>query len=310
MNAHEVIECYVTDVALKLPRRQRNDVAFELRALLHEELQDRADTAGRDADAAMATEFLNAFGRPADVAARYRPALAIIDPADGHVFLRATVIGLVVIWVLGLVEHLWRPFESGGDVLVALGQWWVGVVVPSPWWPGVLVLGFGIAAWTRRRWPQTAAWKPLAPDRIHGSRTALVLGIVGILCGLFVLLEPRWILDVIWSGRAAPAAYEALTYTETFRQRQGPWLFGLLVLNVPMFALVLVLGRWPATLRQLQAVQVLLLCAAMLWTVFDGPIFMAAASNGTAKFLILLITVISLIDFAIKLFRRVRPMPN
>ena len=34
MNANNVIESYVTDVALQLPRRQRNDVAFELRALL------------------------------------------------------------------------------------------------------------------------------------------------------------------------------------------------------------------------------------------------------------------------------------
>ena len=36
MNANDVIEAYVTDVALRLPRRQRNDVAFELRALLNE----------------------------------------------------------------------------------------------------------------------------------------------------------------------------------------------------------------------------------------------------------------------------------
>ena len=34
MNAQELIETYVTDVAVLLPRRQRNDVAFELRALL------------------------------------------------------------------------------------------------------------------------------------------------------------------------------------------------------------------------------------------------------------------------------------
>ena len=32
MNANDVIESYVTDVAEKLPRKQRNDVAFELRS--------------------------------------------------------------------------------------------------------------------------------------------------------------------------------------------------------------------------------------------------------------------------------------
>ena len=86
MNANDVIESYVTDVAAQLPRKQRNDVAFELRALLDEELQAKAEAAGRGADAAMATELVRAFGRPADVAARYRPTLTIIDPADGHAF--------------------------------------------------------------------------------------------------------------------------------------------------------------------------------------------------------------------------------
>ena len=35
MNANDVIEAYVTEVALRLPRKQRNDVAFELRAQLN-----------------------------------------------------------------------------------------------------------------------------------------------------------------------------------------------------------------------------------------------------------------------------------
>ena len=80
MNANDLIESYVIDVAVQLPRKQRNDVAFELRALLNEGLQDKAEAAGRHVDATMATEFLRAFGRPADVAARYRPTLTIIDP--------------------------------------------------------------------------------------------------------------------------------------------------------------------------------------------------------------------------------------
>ena len=79
MNANDVIESYVADVAAKLPRKQRNDVAFELRSLLAEELQGKAEAAGRAADATMATELVNAFGRPAEVAARYQPTLTVID---------------------------------------------------------------------------------------------------------------------------------------------------------------------------------------------------------------------------------------
>lgn len=310
MNANEVIESYVTDVAVQLPRKQRNDVAFELRALLNEGLQDKAEAAGRSADAAMATEFLQAFGRPADVAERYRPTLTIIDPADGHSFLRAAVIGLAIIWSVGLLEHLWQPIDSGGDLLNALGQWWVGTVIPSLWWPGVLVVWFGLASWARRRRPQTSEWKPRAGDRIHGGRVAVVMGIVGVLCGLFVLIEPRWVLDVFWGGRAAPAAYEALTYTETFRQHQAPWLLGLLVLNIPMWITVIVMGRWPALLRRIETGLVLVTCAAMAWTVLDGPVFMAPSSDRTAKFIMVLIVVFVLIDLGLKLYRSVRPTPN
>ena len=210
MNANDVIEAYVTDVAARLPRKQRNDVAFELRALLNEGLQDKADAAGRAADAAMAIELAQTFGRPADVAARYLPALTIIDPADGHRFLRATVIGLAIIWCLGLCERLLQPIDSDAELLGVLAQWLLGTVVASLWWPGVLVAGFAAAAWTRRRSPQTSVWKPNTNEIAPGSRAGMVLGLVGIAFGIFVLIEPRWVLDFFWGGRAAPAAYAAL----------------------------------------------------------------------------------------------------
>ena len=82
MRANEVIDAYVADVAVRLPRARRDDVAFELRALLLEALQDDADAAGRPADEAMALARVRASGRPADVAARYRTPVTIIDPAD------------------------------------------------------------------------------------------------------------------------------------------------------------------------------------------------------------------------------------
>lgn len=309
MNAHELIEAYVTDVAVLLPRRQRNDVAFELRALLHEELQARAEAAGHDADAGMAMELLQAFGRPADVAARYRPTLTIIDPADGRTFLRATVIGLIIIWGAGLLKGLAQPIDSGSDLLLALGHWWGATVIPSLWWPGVLVVSFGISSWVRRRWPQTAEWTPRAADRIHGGRAALALAVAGIVCGLLVLLDPHRLLDVLFGGRAAPAAYEALTYTETFRHRQGPWLLGLLLLNIPMFLTVIVQGRWTAVMRRVETVLSLVTCAVLLWTAFDGPVFLTPASDRTLKFFLVLIVAFVLLNLGIQLLRRVRPTP-
>jgi hypothetical protein len=309
MNAQEIIEAYVNDVAVELPRGQRDDVAFELRALLGEELQGRAEAVGREPDAAMATELLAAFGRPAEVAGRYRPTLTIIDPADGHAFLRAALIGLVVIWGSGLVAQFSHPIGSVTQFLGELGQWWGRTLVASMWWPGVLVIGFAISSWIRRNSPRAAEWTPRPVDRISGGRPALAMALIGILCGAFLLLDPTWILDFFWDGRAAPAAYQALSYADPFRHRQGPLLLVLILLNVPLLIAVLREGRWTARLRRLSDLLALTTCTAMLWTVLEGPVLLAAASDRFAKFAMVIIIGISLLDLGIKWFRRVSAAP-
>lgn len=309
MNVNELIDCYVNDVAVQLPRKQRNDVAFELRALLTEELHAKAEAEGRAPDAAMATAFLQSFGRPADVAARYQSTLTIIDPADGHSFLRAAVIGVAVIWGLGLLASMSQPMASSADFFRALAHWWGSAVIPSLWWPGVLVASYGGAAWARRRWPQSGEWKPRSADRIAGSRPALVLAMLGVLCGLYVLSEPRWVLDVVWGGKAAPAAYQALTYTDAFRTRQAPMLFLLILSNIPLWAMVMVRGRWTPMMRRLEVQLSLLLSAVMTWAVLDGPMFLSRSSDQTAKFIMVLIVVYVLLDLGLKLRRRVSPRP-
>lgn len=310
MNANEVIESYVTDVAVQLPRKQRNDVAFELRALLNEELQARAESAGRAGDAAMALELVRAFGRPADVAARYRPALTIIDPADGHAFLRAAVIGLGIIWSLGLAVRLRQPIDSGWGFLTAVGQWWGSTMLSSLWWPGLLVVAFGVGAWIRSKRPRTSEWKPRAGDRGSVSRAATALGLAGILCGLFVLLDPRWMLDAVSGGRTAPAAYQAFAYADAFRQHQAPWLIALMLLNVPLMITVFVNGRWSATMQRLKDGLGLLTCAALAWTVMDGPVFVMPAVDRAAKAVLVIIVVVALASLGIALYRSVRPAPN
>lgn len=310
MNANEVIEAWVNDVAVQLPRRQRNDVAFELRALLAEELQARAEAAGRPADADMAIELLRGFGPPAIVAARYRPALTIVDPADGHRFLRATVVGLAVVWTLGLAVNLRDAAGSGVEPLSVIGRWWVGTVIGSLWWPGLLVVCFGLAAWARRRWPERAEWKPRPAGHVRGGRVALALAIAGMLLGLFVLLEPARLLDVFLGGRAAPAAYEALTYTEPFRRQQGPWLLVLVALNVPLFVSALVTGRRSNAMRRVEVELSLVTCAVLAHTVMAGPVFEAESSDRMAKSILVLIVAMTLLELWVQMRRSVRPAPD
>ena len=308
MNANEMIEAYVTDVATRLPRRQRHDVALELRELLQEELQGRAERAGRAADGEVAAQLLRDFGRPDDVAARYRPALTIIEPSDGHAFVRAAVVGVLVIWSLGALQLVLADPSTAG-VLSLLGQWWMGAVLPSLWWPGLLVVCFGAASWTRRRWPQRSEWRPRSEDRIRGGRALMALAIAGVACGVTVLLTPRWPLEMLTRGHASAAAYDAFTYAPTFLAQQGPWLLLLLLLNIPLFLAVMVHGRWTPRLRRLELALSLTTCAALLWTVTGGPIVLAAASDRTIRFFMVVIVIVSLFDIGIRFYRRVRPAP-
>lgn len=310
MTANDVIESYVTEIALQLPRKLRNDVAYELRALLNEGLQDKAEEEGRDADAAMAIEFVRAFGRPEEVAARYRPSMTIIDPADGQKFLRISIIGLVVIWCLGLLEGFQRPVHSFGDFLLVLGHWWGGVVIPSLWWPGMLITGFGISHWLGQRRPQSKEWKPSGSDPTWVNRTARVMAVIAMLFGLYVISNPSWVLDFFWNGHAAPAAYEALTYTDTFLHRQAPWLFFLIAFNILTFVIGLLRDRWSAFVQRFETVSIVAGSLLMLWTALDGPVMKSQMSDTTCRAILFLIAVITLAGIAIQLYRKVKPAPD
>ncbi|MBR7746572.1 hypothetical protein [Undibacterium baiyunense] len=310
MKPNDVIESYITDVALQLPRKQRNDVAFELRALLQEELHAKAEDMGRAADAAMIMELLQDFGHPNDVAARYRPTLTIIDPSDGGKFLRLTLIGLIVIWSIGLLINLNQQINSSVDFLRVLSKWWGGTVIPSFWWPGVLVVHYGLVSWARQRRPHAVKWKPYDQDQIGGGRIGIAFGLTGMLCGIYLLIEPRWILDVIWNGKAAPAAYMALTYTDTFLQGLAPYLLTLVILNIPFYFALMLQGRWTKFMRRIETGFSLLSCAVMLMVVANGPIFMSSASDQTAKFILGLLVAFILVTMLVQTIRRVKPQPK
>ncbi len=308
MNVNLLIESYVAEVASQLPRKLRRDVAFELQALLKEELQGRAEDAGRKADEAMAMELLKSFGRPEAVAARYQPTLVIIDPEDGRYFLRASIIGMAIIWLVGLLR-VSNSDAEGLDWLSVISQWYSIAVLPSLWWPGLLVVWYGIAAWARRNRPEAADWKPGAIDRDRARPALLILGIAAITASLYLLLDPAWLLDVVFGGRAARAAYDAFTYTPEFRQTQAPVLLLLLVLNIPLFLAVAINRRWTKLTRKLENGLSLLVCGAMIWTLFSSDIMVGEESNSFVKLCFVLIIISSLLGMSIKWYRASRPTP-
>lgn len=229
MNANDLMESYVRDVARYLPRGKRNDVAFELRALLGDELAAKSQAAERAPDKAMAMELLKGFGRPAEAAGRYYQRSAVIDPTDTHHFLIWTLAAAVTVSVLSKMS-LAGAMRSGGLFLQCLGA---------------LVIVFALMGWWRRRHPGALGWRPKrGPDWM--PRGLAVPAMIGTLIfPVFMYAAPQTFVRVIFLGMLPTSGVEL---TEAFSQS---WLraatMTLLILLAAMYAAIVMQGggrRW------------------------------------------------------------------
>lgn len=227
MNANDVIESYVVDVAAQLPRKQRNDVAFELRALLHDELAAKAGAAGRAPDKAMAMELLSGFGRPAETASRYVPRNPLIDPSDNHNLLIWAVVGAVLL--------------HGKDAS------WLA-------WMGALVVIFAMMAWSRRRWPNRLAWRPRrVRDPDAASRWAwIACALLTLVFPLAMYVAPRAFAETLFLGAIPTGGLELSEAFLTSWQREA--VIGGLVVVACLYVVNAVRGRFTAWSRWTQIV--------------------------------------------------------
>lgn len=297
MDPKAVIESYVDDVVRRLPRRRRGDVSFELRSLLNEELDARATQAGRPADEAMALGLLNGFGRPEDVAERYGLAgFTIIKPAAAPTFAWTALIGVAVQWALSLPAAL---MQAHGDVVVQLGRWWVSWGVGAFWFPGFMVVMAIIAAWIGQRWPDARAWAPrrvLDRDRIN--RPLLALGLVAWAAYMALLAVEPLLLGALPRPLAG-----VFTFDAAFLSSRGFWLFPVWGGQFLVCAVALIEGRWRRRTREFSSLFSAAVCAVLAWFVAAGPIFKARATDDTARLLICLVVLLTLIDLGITLYR-------
>lgn len=232
MDVNEVIESYVRDVAACLPRDKRNDVAFELRALLHEELTARAQVSGTTPDRQMAMALLKDFGRPAEAAQRYHARPALIAAADTHHFL---------IWALGGLVVLGMHAVLGGkhtDIDSMFLQWL-----------GLLLIVFAAIDFLRRRRPDRFDWKPKrGPEWMPRSVSAISL--VGLLLfPVFMYAAPQPFASLLLQGRL-PVDGLALTPEFAASWQRGVTLVLLIALAL-QHGIALVLGSRQAWLRKL-----------------------------------------------------------
>jgi hypothetical protein len=293
MDAQTVIESYVRDVTRYLARRDRADVALELRALLGEELAARTTRAGHPADSAIAMELLASFGPPGQVAVRYRPANALIDPADTRPFLTAAVVGGVG---LGAVVGLAQPHSPKDAVTVA-----------SLSWLGLLVVIFAVRSWAKRQWPGFAAWKPRDPDRV--SRLANLALVAIIVTGIVAYGAPLWVYAQFAGGGRVPPGLARLAYASNFQAMRLPWLLVLWGAQALLCIWVTVEGRWRAFTRRAEAGLALAVSLVLVWFLAGGPMFQTPAVDHTAKTWLAVITLGVFADAFAKTSRFVPPSP-
>ena len=267
MNANAVIESYVREVASCLPRAKRNDVAFELHALLADEMAARAQAEGRAPDRAMAMDLLARFGRPAEAARRYHERPALIEPADTHHFLIWALAGAVALGVVSAVGG--RGSENGGLFLQ---------------WLGVLVIWFAATGSWRRRHPERLGWRPKRdPDWIP-RWLALLAVAATLIFPVFMYAAPRTFVQTMFLG-AVPSG--GLELAEPFRQSwQRAATLALLIVSAALYAGVAVQGRWRPWVRWAGVAVNLLLGLLLLAHAAPGgpvfPAFLSPAANRVA----------------------------
>jgi hypothetical protein len=299
MNATQLIEAYVDDVVRLVERKRRNDVGVELRLLLTDELQARAADAGRPADVDMAMDLLSRFGRPEDVAVRYRkPGFAIIEPTDAPSFVRVAAIGMAVVWIAGLLV----TFRDGGGPN-PLARWWLTFGLGAFWWPGFLVVCAGIAAWIKRRFPVASEWQPRLVDRDRINRPAWVVAIAVFTIGIVWLTAPAQFVEQLTGGRLAQEFYRSLVYDDAFRQWRLPLLLALLVSHVMLYAVLVAQGRWQRVTRRLDIVLSAAIAALLVSSLAAGHIFQGEASDGMARFAVAVVLLFVFWDIAVKVYR-------
>lgn len=256
MTAHEVIEAYVRDVARYLPREKRNDVAFELRGLLHDELTAKAAAEGREADREMVMGLLAGFGRPADAAARYHPRPPLIDPADNPDFLIWAVVGAIFFSVV-------RRHDDHAPLQ----------------WVGIVFLYFVLVAWFRRRQPSPRLrWRPKRDPlpEVGGRAVALLCGVATLVFPFAMYLAPQTWWGIASFGKSPTSG---LALTDAFLHS---WVrvvtLAALGLVVAIYLIAAAQGGWRAWSRRALLVanflvgSMFVLHAAPIVTIFESSV--------------------------------------
>ncbi|MFC7480577.1 hypothetical protein ACFQX7_11715 [Luedemannella flava] len=213
--------------------------------------------------------------------------------------LRAAVVGGAV--VAGIVS-LATALREGGEALLVLQRFWYGTVTLSLLWAGLCAGGLAVARWARGRWPSGAEWRPRVP-RERFNRVGGAVGLAAAAVGTFVLIRPDLMLDVLFGGRAAPAAYAAFEYDPGFLRWGAPAILAVLGAELVFLGYLVVRGRWDDRSRRVDIWLTVVLTAVMAAVLVAGPVYRARPTDDVVKFALLMFVILGVVDLVQKLRR-------
>ncbi len=291
MHPNDVIESYVIDVMRRVPAKDRNEIGLELRGLLTEMLEERAQNAGRTADDAMVLSLLREFGRPAEIATRYLPRSMLVIPAEQtRSFAMLSIIGIGLQWALTLTNVF--------DGSLPLTGWWLSWGLGAFWWPGFLAMMTLMLSWLRSRGWFLPKWTPRIADPDRVDRGGMIAGLVGFAIAMSFMIALPWLVDLMPEPLASVFAFDP----EFLRVRAWPVL-ALWIGSFALLAAVAKHGRHSVLTRRLELGTSLGFIALLTWWISTGNIFIATSTNDGARGGLALVIAFIVIDIAIKLYR-------
>jgi hypothetical protein len=114
----QLIDGYIDEVCANLPRKKRTDIAVEIRSLILDALEDRAQD--NDLDKMMVLDVLRELGSPVEMAFSYYPHNYVIGPrmyAPFWLTVRGALIITVIIFLTGTLLGLQRVTHSPLTIL-------------------------------------------------------------------------------------------------------------------------------------------------------------------------------------------------
>lgn len=252
----DLLDLYVSEVGKHLPLKSRRDIEAEIRSVLQDMLDERAQAAGHPVDEAMILDLLKEYGSPKKVAASYVPERYLIGPRFFPLFklvltVVASVMGALAIVGLGLdLARLDVPTTLA--VLEAAGKAVLQYLTTMLQVLGNIVVVFVILEWAMPEFNEKlddetdeAAWDPRTLLEIVPSDRVSIAGTIGeMVANLIAILLFNFYPQYIGFIPSAEGEWSFIPVLSEAFFRYLPALTALWGVEIILNLVLLLRGQW------------------------------------------------------------------